>query len=158
MCGGGRGGGVGAQGEYGGGIRGGAGKGRVPGRWGFSKGGKGKKLGEIRQHRLILHNTKRAEVAGKVKKKRRRKVQIQGKCGGKMDPLWVLRQGFLYLPLFPFSLLSSPSTKKETSYSGYDFFYSSSVTNLTMRKRKSDPFETRLNKARLTKIVTSRYL
>ena len=45
------GGGRGAQGEYRGGIRG-AGKGRVPGRWGFSKGEKGKKLDEIRQHRF----------------------------------------------------------------------------------------------------------
>ena len=143
MCGGGRGGGGWEPRENTVEGYGGAGKGRVPGRCGFSKGEKGKKLGEIRQHRLILHNTKRAEVAGKVKKKRRRKVQIQGKCGGKMDPLLVLCQGFLYFPLFPFSLLSSPSTKKETSYSGYDFFYSSSVTNLTMRKKKSDPFETR---------------
>ena len=67
-----------------------AGKGRVLGRWGFSKGEKGKKLDEIRQHRSILHNRKRAEVAEKVKKKRRRKLQIQGKCGGKMDPLSVL--------------------------------------------------------------------
>ena len=78
-----------APGEYRGGIRE-VGKGRVPGRWGFSKGEKGKKLDEIRQHRLIIHNRKRAEVAGKVKKKRRRKLQIQGKCGGKMDTFWVL--------------------------------------------------------------------
>ena len=88
-----------------------AGKGRVPGRWGFSKGEKGKKLEEIRQHRLILHNRKRAEVARKVKKKRRRKLQIQGKYGGKMDPLSVLCLGFLYTsPFSPFTYeASTPS-------------------------------------------------
>ena len=59
-----------AEGEYRGRVRE-AGKGRVLGRWGFSTREKGKKLGEIRQHRLILHNRKRAEVARKVKKKRR---------------------------------------------------------------------------------------
>ena len=39
---------------------------------------------------IIIHNRKRAEVAGTAKKKRRRKLQIQGKCGGKMDTFWVL--------------------------------------------------------------------
>ena len=43
--------GRGARGEYSGGIRG-AGKGRVPGRWGLSKGENGKKLDKIRQHRF----------------------------------------------------------------------------------------------------------
>ena len=78
-----------------------------PGRWGFSMRENGKKLGEIRQHRLILHNRKRAEVARKVKKKRRWKLQILGKCGGKMDPLTFCVRGFsispfpLFAPLFP---------------------------------------------------------
>ena len=46
---------------------------------GFLKAREGEenKLGEIRQHRLILSNRKRAEVAGKVKKKKERKLEIQ---------------------------------------------------------------------------------
>ena len=46
---------------------------------GFLKGREGEenKLGESRQHRLILSNRKRAEVAGKVKKKKERKLEIQ---------------------------------------------------------------------------------
>ena len=80
-----------------------AGKGRVPGRWGFSKGEKGKKLEEIRQHRLILHNRKRAEVARKVKKKRRRKLQIQGKMRREDGPSFGFVPGVsLYVPFFPF--------------------------------------------------------
>ena len=45
---------------------------------GILKGREGEeiKLGEIRQHRLILSNRKRAEVAGKSRKKER-KLEIQ---------------------------------------------------------------------------------
>ena len=45
---------------------------------GILKGREGEeiKLGEIRQHRLILPNRKRAEVAGKSRKKER-KLEIQ---------------------------------------------------------------------------------
>ena len=76
------------------------------------------KLGNIAL--IIIDNRKRAEVAGKDKKKGRRKLQIQGECDGKMDPLWVSCQGFLYTSSFsPFrpSRPLSLKKKKKTSYS-----------------------------------------
>ena len=73
------GGGVGAQGEYRGGIRGGKRKGTVE--VGILKGREGEeiKLGEIRQHRVILPNRKRAEVAGKSRKKKSGNWKYNGK-------------------------------------------------------------------------------
>ena len=106
------------------------------------------KLGNIAL--IIIDNRKRAEVAGKDKKKGRRKLQIQGECDGKMDPLWVSCQGFLYTSSFsPFrpSRPLSLKKKKKKLLMRLRFFYSSSVTNLTMRKKKSNPFGTRLNKS-----------
>ena len=106
------------------------------------------KLGNIAL--IIIDNRKRAEVAGKDKKKGRRKLQIQGECDGKMDPLWVSCQGFLYTSSFsPFrpSRPLSLKKKKNKLLMRLRFFYSSSVTNLTMRKKKSNPFGTRLNKS-----------
>ena len=92
----------GARGEYRGGIRG-AGKGRVPGRGDSQRERRGRnwmKLGNIAL--IIIHNRKRAEVAGKDKKKRRQKLQRQGECDGKMDPLWDLcGPPFSIRPLFP---------------------------------------------------------
>ena len=144
------GGGGGARGEYRGGIRGRE-------KEGYPEGGdcqrerRGRnwiKLGNIAL--IIIDNRKRAEVAGRDKKKRRRKLQIQGECDGKMDPLWVLCQGFLYTSSFsPFrpSRPLSLKKKKNKLLMRLRFFYSSSVTNLTMRKKKSNPFGTRLNKS-----------
>ena len=66
-----------------------------------------------------------------------------------MDPFGFCVRGFstspfsLFAPLFPFNF-----PKKKASYSwGYDSFYSSSVMNLTMKKKKGDPFGTRLTKS-----------
>ena len=70
------------------------------------------KLGNIAL--IIIDNRKRAEVAGKDKKKGRRKLQIQGECDGKMDPLWVSCQGFLYTSSFsPFRPSRPLSLKKK---------------------------------------------
>ena len=80
-----------------------AGKGRVPGRWGFSKGEKGKKLEEIRQHRLILHNRKRAEVARKVKKKKEAETANTRQMRREDGPSFGFVPGVsLYVPFFPF--------------------------------------------------------
>ena len=97
------------------------------------------KLGNIAL--IIIDNRKRAEVAGKDKKKGRRKLQIQGECDGKMDPLWVSCQGFLYTssfsPFRPSRPLSLKKKKKKVTHEATFllFFFCDELDNEKEKKQ-----------------------
>ena len=120
---------------------------------GILKGREGEeiKFGEIRQHRLKLPNRKRAEVAGKSRKKKSGNWKYNGKRGGNMDPRPCC---FCVSSFSPFSHFSLFAPLFHTSHSGYDFFFFFKIHELAKatnpgdneKLKKRDPFETRLRK------------
>ena len=90
---------------------------------GILKGREGEeiKLGEIRQHRLILPNRKSAEVAGKSRKKRAETGNTTVKGAGRWTPAPVVFVSVVSLPspIFPFLLLSSTQAIQATTFSSF---------------------------------------
>ena len=100
---------------------------------------------------IIIHNRKRAEVAGKAKKKRGGHYKYKLRLiPGEPDPSPVVFVSVVsQSPFSPFPVFAPLF---HTSYSGYDFFFKiDELTKATNpgdneKLKKRDPFETRLRK------------
>ena len=83
-----------------------AGKGRVPWRWGFSKGEKRKKLDEIRQHRLIYFTIEKGlKWPGKSRKKGGGNCKYKANAAERWTLFGFCDWGFSIRPLFPLLLM-----------------------------------------------------